>query len=336
MTKEMIARRRLAWLPILIATATGMLGLEARANVWVVPSDADVASELGTYFHQAKWVVLARVASLTPLCPEIPAALRSHCAIWDGELEVLEHFVSTVPQPDTLRFYHRLSSMGDGPPGEYAVGDTIVALLRPFDTKELGVVPIEWGWMPVLHGSRVSIYGRDDDLDRDSLLTLCRRWGRQASPEGQKARATFAVRAEALGPHFDPLQIRFRVREAWGLGPLPAPGSEITVTWSPTRDPVNEPAPEPELLPGDKVIAFLIRASGSDELLALDGGLSLWRIDGDRCVIQPRMHSLVQFEPRTDCYGEPADLLRSAPLVEVLSLVRSEWRAGPSEHAAPR
>ncbi len=317
-----------------VALLIGVSGLcttpAARADIWVVPDHAGVAGRLALDFLRSKWVVLARVSSLESLC-EGPPAYRSNCGLWSGELQVLEHFIPSVPQPQVMRYLHLRPHMPGGPPGDYAVGDTVVVFLRPSDSRQLGVVPKEWGWTPRLDGRRVSIFGRSDDLDRDSLLTLCRKLGARGTPEYAKSLATLAVRAEVIDREAG--TVRLRVREARGNAPLPSRQEIITVTrpiWSDL-----EPVLDPKVEAHDEVIAFLRHGEDSASYLAPAGMLSFWRIEWWRCVIQPRHHSPVQFEPpREACYVEPGDLLRSVPRSRVLALMRNGWDAPRSDSPA--
>lgn len=321
------SRNRLALLLGFLFGSVGSPAVHpALADVWVVPTHEGVAAEIELYFQASKWVVLARVDSLASLCAQPSPEARLHCTIWDARLSVLEHFVTTGPRPETMRIYHRTPHMQGGPPGRSAVGDTIVVFLRTFETKEMGVVPMEWGWAPRLDGNRVSVFGRDNDLDRDSLLTLCRKLGRKATPEHARNVATLAVRGKVLEYDWRLGAARVRVREAAGIGSLPSVGDNVWLPWPSWQEPPRPPRFGLAIAPADEVVAFLSRDVDKGIYCAPPAPCPFWTVEGDRCVIE-MTHGPEADEPQGNCYGQRATTLRSVPRDRVLALLRGDWSA---------
>lgn len=321
------SRSRLALVLRFLLGSSHFVGVgSAPASVWVVPSPEGVETEIERQFQRSNWVVLARVALLNPSRNRVPAADQTNSLTWIGELEVLEHFVVTGPRPSRMPYFHWKPDMGSGPPGIYTAGDTIVAFIRCSATPENGVMPMERGWSPRLDGNRVSVFGRDNDLDRDSLLTLCRKLGRKATPEHARNVATLAVRGKVLEYDWRLGAARVRVREAAGIGSLPSVGDNVWLPWPSWQEPPRPPRFGLAIAPADEVVAFLSRDVDKGIYCAPPAPCPFWTVEGDRCVIE-MTHGPEADEPQGNCYGQRATTLRSVPRDRVLALLRGDWSA---------
>ncbi|MFN8548647.1 MAG: hypothetical protein U0527_11960 [Candidatus Eisenbacteria bacterium] len=313
--------RQLAWSLCVSALVAYLPSSPACASIEILPRASEIPDYLADDFSFATWVVLARVVGEQHHVSK-PSPNFKYSNVWTtAELEVLEHFIPDVTQPTRFEYLPSCQDSDLDPARRAQVGDTAVVFLVGCGQREGHSYPKEIGWSPRLKGDQVLLYHRTGDLDRDSLLALCRELGEGQTPEAAKHAATLAVRGRVTAMSERPQMVWLRVSEAHGSSPLPTRHAEIAVMWE--QPMVGPRHMSPVLVKDDEVVAFLVAAPEIEGYVAPLARNSFWRVAGDRCVIDhtERRPTKSHWWRRV----QAVDALRSVPRERVLRLMREGW-----------
>jgi len=293
----------------------------ACASIEILPKPSEIQDYLADDFSFATWVVLARVVGEQHHVSK-PSPNCRYSNVWTtAELEVLEHFILDVSQPARFEYLPSCQDSDLDPARRAQVGDTAVVFLVGSEHRSGRDYPAEVGWSARLRGNQVLLYHRTGDLDRDSLLALCRELGERQTPEAAKHAATLAVRGRVTAISERPRVVWLRVSEAHGSSSLPAHHEEIVVMWE--QPMVGPRRMSPVLVKDDEVVVFLVAAPEIEGYLAPLARNSFWRVARDRCVIDhtERRPTKSHWWRRV----QAVDALRSVPRERVLRLMCEGW-----------